>query len=289
MDIAGFRIARRRVMLAGAAWILAAAFGHTWAQRAGEAGTPDAAALSRPPAICAAPWLKAGAQAQMEAEGETPMSITITVRQPSMTPHGCIAWVDIHSKSALAATMGPPVIMDQVHKLIFERTPDSPDGAVTSQRATINAQARYARLFGEASFQGKGLLNYAGIPLREGATLPGETLESSATLVIHSLATDEPVATIRAPRASVTIGPRHVGHRQVIETALGRRECLPITYEKRASLGPLFLGDDLEQPEPTTMSVTDWYCPSEAFVLRTEIRQQGKTEKIETTALGLPE
>ena len=37
------------------------------------------------------------------------------------------------------------------------------------------------------------------------------------------------------------------------------------------------------------MTVTDWYCPSEAFVLRTEIRQGDQQQVIETTAIGMPE
>ncbi|MGT2491069.1 hypothetical protein ACU4GD_12305 [Cupriavidus basilensis] len=39
---------------------------------------------------------------------------------------------------------------------------------VSSQRATINAQARYTRLLGQASFQGKGVLGYAGPAIRGG-------------------------------------------------------------------------------------------------------------------------
>jgi hypothetical protein len=35
------------------------------------------------------------------------------------------------------------------------------------------------------------------------------------------------------------------------------------------------------------MHVTDWYCPAEAFVLRTEIRQQGKVQRIDVTGMEL--
>jgi len=244
-----------------------------------------AVATDRPP-VCDAPWFRGGARAQLEADGDMPMSITMRVRHPSANPDGCSAWIDIHSKSALAAIMGPPVIMDQVHKITFDRLAGSPDGRISSQRATINAQARYTRLFGEASFQGTGMFTYAGHEIREGATLAGEMLRSSADLSIHTLATDEQVTTIRVPHASIYIGERYVGRRQTIDTALGRRECLPITYDKHTSLGLVYIGDEVEELEPFTMQVTDWYCPSEAFVLRTVIRQDGKAQEIDTTAIG---
>ena len=251
-------------------------------------GPTDSPAQGVPGTICDAPWFQSGARVQMEASGDMPMSITMTLRNPTFTEKGCSAWLSIHSKSALAAMMGPPVVMDQVHKMTFDRGATAGSvGTVSSQRATINAQARYTRLFGQASFQGKGVLSYAGLAIREGVVLPGETLSSSLDLEIHSLATDEMVTTIRAPSASVSVGERRVGRAQSIETMLGRRECMPITYEKRTSLGPLMMGDDLIQTEPAIMSVTDWYCPTEAFVLRTEVRQKGKVERIDTTAIGM--
>lgn len=245
-----------------------------------------AAATAERPPVCDAPWFRSGARAQLEADGDMPMSITMRVRHPSASPEGCSAWIDIQSKSALAAIMGPPVIMDQVHKITFDRLDGSPDGRISSQRATINAQARYTRLFGEASFQGTGMFAYAGHDIREGATLAGEMLRSSADLSIHTLATDEQVTTIRVPHASIYIGERHVGRRQTIDTALGRRECLPITYDKHTSLGLVYIGEEVEELEPFTMQVTDWYCPSEAFVLRTVIKQDGKALEIDTTAIG---
>ncbi len=241
------------------------------------------------PPVCQAPWFRSGARAQLEADGQMPMSITMTVRHPGPVPGGCAAWLDIHSKSALAAMMGPPVVMDQMHRLTLVRDTGSANGRISSQHATINAQARYARLFGEASFEGTGLLSYAGHDIREGATLPGESLHSTASLQINSLHSGEAVTTIRVPRATIYIGERRVGRRQHIDTPLGRRECLPIRYDKQASLGEVHIGDDVERPDPYSMTVTDWYCPSEAFVLRTEIRQGDQQQVIETTAIGMPE
>ena len=253
---------------------------------------PISAAASLPPGvppICYAPWFRPGARAQLEADGKMPMSITMTVRYPRATEDGCEAWFDIHSKSALAAMMGPPVVMDQMHRLNIVGQSGSPDGWITSRRATINAQARYSRLFGEVSFEGSGMVTYTGHDIREGATLPGETISSSAAFEVHSLHSGEAVTTIRVPRALVVITERQVGNRQWIDTALGRRECLPIRFQKHTSLGLVYIGDDIERPEPYLMAVTDWYCPSEAFVLRSEVRQDDELQVIDTTAIGIPD
>lgn len=205
--------------------VLAAAW--TLGLQAQPARTPDttapSAAAAAPPAdagtappVCQAPWFRSGARAQLEADGQMPMSITMTVRHPGPVPGGCAAWLDIHSKSALAAMMGPPVVMDQMHRLTLLGDAGAAHGRISSQHATINAQARYARLFGEASFEGTGLLSYAGHDIREGVTLPGESLHSSANLQINSLHSGEAVTTIRVPRASIHIGERRVGRRQHI-------------------------------------------------------------------------
>ncbi len=58
-----------------------------------------------------------------------------------------------------------------------------------------------------------------------------------------------------------------------------------ILTEKRTSLGPLLVGDEVVQVEPQLMQITDWYCPAEAFVLRTEVKQDGKVQRIDVTAL----
>lgn len=44
-----------------------------------------------------------------------------------------------------------------------------------------------------------------------------------------------------------------------------------------------FAGERLESI-PTVMNVTDWYCPSVFFVLRTEVRQMGKVQRVDVTA-----
>ncbi|MDF3838607.1 hypothetical protein P3W85_37585 [Cupriavidus basilensis] len=266
----------------GAALMLLCGFGGSaWAQQAPASTAPE----NLPGMVCDAPWFKAGARIQLEADGDMPMSTTMTSRYPVVTESGCSAWLSIHSKSALAAMMGPPVVMDQVLRMRFEKA-GAITGKVRSRNATINAQARYTRLFGEASFEGVGVLSYVGLPLREGSVIPGQTMTASMELEIHSLATDEMVTTLHAPSASVVVGERRVGRRQTIETALGPRECFPITYEKRSSIGPLMMGDELIQPEPAVMNITEWFCPSEGYVLRTEVHQKGKVERIDTTAIG---
>ncbi|GAB7545180.1 hypothetical protein CS8_048590 [Cupriavidus sp. 8B] len=229
-------------------------------------------------------WSRPDAKVQMEADGAMPMSIT-TVQDPlESTPAGCQAIIHIHSKSALAALMGPPVIADQ-RDLVSISPLAAPSAIHIEVHSEINARARYARLYGASTSIGEGVINYAGVDLREGAILGGETVNSSVTLKIYARGTDEEVGELRAPHATITIGSRRVGRRRIIETALGRKECIPITYEKRSSLGPTQLVDTLIMTTPSVMQITDWYCPSERFVLRTEVREQGKVQRIDTTAI----
>jgi hypothetical protein len=90
----------------------------------------------------------------MEGDGTMPMSITMTLRDVMRTARGCSAQLEVRSKSALSALMGPPVVMDQVHEINIDR--NSTRTRIDSRNATINAQARYARMFGGASFTGSG-------------------------------------------------------------------------------------------------------------------------------------
>ncbi|SOY60652.1 hypothetical protein [Cupriavidus taiwanensis] len=235
--------------------------------------------------LCNAPWFRSGSHVQMEGDGVMPMSIRMTLRDVVRSPTGCRAQLEVNSKSALSALMGPPVITNQVHEVVIERSAPEAQTSIESQHAIINARARYARMYGEAAFHGKGVFNYAGLDLREGTTLEGEVFRSSVSLKVFPLGSDEAVSTMDAQRATIHIGSRHVGKLQMIDTLMGRKECQPISYDKRTSLGPLLIGGELVQVEPTVMHVTDWYCPAEAFVLRTEVRQDDKVQRVDVTAL----
>ncbi|MGO4281130.1 MULTISPECIES: hypothetical protein [Cupriavidus] len=238
-------------------------------------------------ALCDAPWFRSGSRVQMEGDGEMPMSITMTLREVMRTARGCSAQLEVRSKSALSALMGPPVVMDQVHEINIDRSSATMRTRIDSRNAVINARARYARMFGEASFTGSGVFNYAGVEIKEGAMLEGETFQSSVSLKIYPLGADEVVGTMQALHASIIVGSRMVGRRQMINTVMGRKECMPITYEKRTSLGPLMVGDEILQLEPSVLHVTDWYCPMEAFVLRTEVRQNNKVQRVDVTGLEM--
>jgi len=238
-------------------------------------------------ALCDAPWFRSGARVQMEGDGDMPMSITMTLRDVMRTARGCSAQLEVRSKSALSALMGPPVVMDQVHEINIDRSSATARTRIDSRNAVINARARYARMFGEASFTGSGVFNYAGVEIKEGVMLEGETFQSSVALKIYPLGSDEVVGTMQALHASIIVGARQVGRRQTINTVMGRKECMPITYEKRTSLGPLMVGDEILQLEPSVLHVTDWYCPAEAFVLRTEIRHNNVVQRVDVTALEL--
>lgn len=259
-----------------------------------QASAPTAAPVSgmSPPLpggaiLCDAPWFRSGSRVQLEGDGSMPMSITMTLRDVMRTARGCSAQLEVRSKSALSALMGPPVVMDQVHEINIDRSAATARTRIDSRNAVINARARYARMFGEASFQGSGVFNYAGVEIREGAMLEGETFQSSVSLKIYPLGKDEVVGTMQALHASIIVGSRHVGRKQMINTVMGRKECMPITYEKRTSLGPLMVGDELLKLEPSVLHVTDWYCPMEAFVLRTEIRQNNEVQRVDVTALEM--
>jgi len=259
-----------------------------------QASVPDAAPLSAmtPPmpaaaALCDAPWFRSGSRVQMEGDGAIPMSITMTLREVMRTARGCSAQLEVRSKSAFAALMGPPVVMDQVHEINIDRNATTARTRIDSRNAVINARARYARMFGEASFTGSGVFNYAGVEIKEGAMLDGETFQSSVALKIYPLGKDEVVGSMQALHASVIVGSRRVGRKQMINTVMGRKECMPITYEKRTSLGPLMVGDEILQLEPSVLNVTDWYCPAEAFVLRTEIRHNNQVQRVDVTALEM--
>ncbi len=259
-----------------------------------QASAADAAPVSgmTPPmpaaaALCDAPWFRSGSRVQMEGDGAAPVSITMTLRDVMRTARGCSAQLEVRSKSALAALMGPPVVMDQIHEINIDRNAATARTRIDSRNAVINARARYARMFGEASFNGSGVFNYAGLEIREGAMLEGETFQSSVSLKIYPLGADEVVGTMQALHASIIVGSRRVGRKQMIDTVMGRKECMPITYEKRTSLGPLMIGDEILQLEPSVLHVTDWYCPMEAFVLRTEIRQNNKVQRVDVTALEM--
>lgn len=240
-------------------------------------------AASAAAVLCNAPWFRSGSRVQMEGDGALPMSISMTLRDVGRSASGCRAQLTVSSKSAMSALMGPPVMMEQVHEVVIDRRSDQT--SIESQHAIINARARYARMYGEAAFRGKGVFNYAGMDLREGSMLDGETFQSSVSLKVYPLGSDEVVSTMRALHASIHIGSRQVGRRQMIDTVMGRKECLPITYDKRTSLGPLMVGEEVVQVEPSVMHVTDWYCPADAFVLRTEVRQDGNVQRIDVTAL----
>ncbi|SPA35019.1 conserved hypothetical protein; putative exported protein [Cupriavidus taiwanensis] len=235
--------------------------------------------------LCNAPWFSSGSHVQMEGDGVMPMSIRMTLRDVKRSPTGCRAQLEVNSKSALSALMGPPVITNQVHEVVIERSAPEAQTSIESQHAVINARARYARMYGEAAFRGKGVFNYAGLDLREGTTLEGEVFSSSVSLKVYPLGSDEAVSTMDAQRATIHIGSRHVGRLQMLDTLMGRKQCQPISYDKRTSLGPLMIGGELVQVEPTVMHVTDWYCPAEAFVLRTEVRQDDKVQRVDVTAL----
>lgn len=214
-------------------------------------------------------WWHSGKRVQMEAEGEMPMSISTFQYPLASSTSSCVAFIEIHSKTALAAMMGPPIVTEQRNWLTASLL-GAPPIPQFEAHGVINALGYYSRAYGTSRFAASGVVNYAGIAFHEDLLLDGASLTASAILTIYARDSDIKIGELIVPHATVSIGTRHVGQSQIIDTARGRLQCFPITYEKRTSLGTMeFLGETYAT-KSTIMQVTDWYCPSEDFVMLTE-------------------
>ncbi|WP_454754040.1 hypothetical protein [Cupriavidus necator] len=221
----------------------------------------------------------------MEADGEMPMSRRSTQMAPLPTASGCQTDLEIQSKTALAALMGPPVITEQRQRLLLRPAEDGAPPGITGS-GTVNAWARYTRLYGTTTIDGLGLLDYQyrGLPLQEGDVISGATVESSVSFTIYARDSGVEVGKLVAPHATVTVASRRVGKRQVIQAALGPSECVPIHYIRVASIGPMIIAGEQVLSEPSHMEVTDWFCPVTGAVMRQDITEGNKMQRIDTTA-----
>ncbi|CAG9182650.1 hypothetical protein LMG23994_04965 [Cupriavidus pinatubonensis] len=236
--------------------------------------------------VCATVWFTHGARVQMEADGSMPLSRRTVLQPPLPTDAGCQADIEIHSKTALAALMGPPVVTEQQQRVLLRPATNGAPPSITGE-ATVNAWGKYARLYGTTSIDGLGLLDnqYRGLPLREGDVIPGESVDASASFTIYARESGDEVGKLVAPHATVSVASRRVGKRQVIRTALGLSECVPIEYVRTTSLGPMVIAGEQIVTKATQMQVTDWYCPAQAIVMRQDISEEGKVQHIQTTVV----
>ncbi|AOY92617.1 hypothetical protein BKK79_13130 [Cupriavidus sp. USMAA2-4] len=251
------------------------------------AGTParaEDAAPARDTGVCRTAWFAHGGHVQMEADGNMPLSRRSTQQPPRATAAGCEVEIEIRSKTALAALMGPPIVTEQQQRVLIQPPADGQQASVTGS-AMVNAWGPHARLYGMTTIDGLGLLDYQyrGQDLREGSMLDGETVDSSASFTIYARESGEEVGKLVAPHATVEISVRQVGKRRVIQTALGPSECLPIRYVRTTSVGRLIVAGVQVLTEPSRMSVTDWFCPAEGFVMRQDIVEGGEAQRIDTT------
>jgi len=227
----------------------------------------------------------------MEADGTMPLSRKTILRPPLPTEAGCQADIEIHSKTALAALMGPPVVTEQRQRVLLRPAANGSPASISGQ-ATVNAWARYARLYGTTTIDAVGLLDnqYQGLPLREGDVLPGETVDASASFTIFSRDSGDEAGKLIAPHATVSVTSRRVGKRQFMRTALGQSECVPIEYVRTTALGPMMVAGEQIVTKPPSMRVTDWYCPANRMVMRHDVSEEGKVQHIVTTVVEqLPE
>ncbi|WER47548.1 hypothetical protein CupriaWKF_08400 [Cupriavidus sp. WKF15] len=202
------------------------------------------------------------------------------------TDAGCQADIEIHSKTALAALMGPPVVTEQKQRVLLRPAANGSPASISGQ-ATVNAWGRYARLYGTTTIDGLGLLDnqYRGLALRQGDVLPGESVDASVSFTIFSRDTGDEVGKVVAPHATVSVASRRVGKREIIRTALGQSECVPIEYVRTTSLGPMVVAGEQIVTKPTQMQVRDWYCPTNSMVMRQDVSEEGKVQHIETTVV----
>ena len=241
--------------------------------------------------VCRTIWFPHGARIQMEADGTMPLSRKTILRPPLPTEAGCQADIEIHSKTALAALMGPPVVTEQQQRVLLRPAANGSPASISGQ-ATVNAWARYARLYGTTTIDAVGLLDnqYQALPLHEGDVLPGETVDASASFTIFSRDSGDEAGKLIAPHATVSVTSRRVGKREIIRTALGQSECVPIEYVRTTSRGPMVVAGEQIVTKPTSLRVTDWYCPTNRMVMRQDVSEEGKVQRIVTTVVEqLPE
>lgn len=233
---------------------------------------------------CATVWFRDGAKVQMEADGAMPMSRHTVQQRPQVSGDTCTTQLQIHSKTALAALMEPPVTTDQQYAVVIVPPRGDAPGHVEGG-AVVDASGHYVRLHGETRSMGRGVFDYAHQDLSEGKELGGESVTSRASFVIYARDSGDEVGRLEMPHATLQVASRRVGKRQHIDTALGSIECVPIRYERVTDLGPLQVAGDAIPTQPTVMQITDWYCPSQGFVMRSDVEENGKVQRIDTTSI----
>lgn len=249
------------------------------------AAAGDQPEAARDANVCSSVWFPRGMRLQMEADGDMPMSRRSTQLAPLPTTSGCQTDIEIHSKTALAALMGPPVITEQQQRVLLRPAANGAPPGITGS-ATVNAWARYTRLYGTTTIDGLGLLDYQyrGLALHEGDVLDGGSVEASVSFTIYARDSATEVGKLVAPHATVAVASRRVGKRQLIQTALGPSECVPIQYVRVTSIGPMIIAGEQVLSEAARLQVTDWYCPAAGVVMRQDITEGDKMQRIDTTA-----
>jgi len=247
--------------------------------------TVAAASLAHPADdACRTVWFRDGAKVQMEADGAMPMSRHTVQQRPLASGNACSVLLQFHSKTAMAALMGPPVVTDQQYAVVIVPPQDGTPGKIEGG-AVIDASGRYARLHGATHSIGTGVFDYANQDLREGAVLGGESVSSRLKLTILERESGNEVGTLEAPQATIKVASRSVGKRQIIDTALGSMDCVPIRYDRETNIGPLEVAGEAIPTQPTVMHVIDWYCPTQGFVMRSDVEENGKVQRIDTTSI----
>jgi len=152
------------------------------------------------------------------------------------------------------------------------------DMSVVDGKSTFARRGRQAEAGKSFDLRLLGLFGYPGRRLQEGARLPGETFQLSLGERGRRGSLDMPAAVVR-------IGEKTVGKRQAMDTALGRQQCWPVSYQRNTDPTMATFGS-VTLPIPGMRSdVTDWFCPDAGLVMKQEIVQAGQQAVIEVTSV----
>lgn len=216
-------------------------------------------------ALCDAPFMHDGGQAQLSGSGGMQMGADLAFSD--VQKHGadsCEARVQGVATFGLAGL--PPGKSSLDYWMAVK------NGNVTFERR--DAQGRREPVKGKFDLRMLGLFAYGEPITQAGQTFPAMRFQINLD---HKAVQTQPIV--------VSTGVKKVGSRQSIETASGTQSCWPVRYTRvtdptQASFSGLVL------PVPgMTAAVTDWFCPDLNMVMKQESEQSGVVSVVEVTKL----
>lgn len=143
------------------------------------------------------------------------------------------------------------------------------------------AFVRYENAGEKPSKDGQFDLRMLGLFAYDGKITAGQKLPGSSFRL--NIGKEAPVG--GTPSTTVHIGQKTVGHKQTLETALGKQACWPIAYTRNSDPTlATFKGLTIPIPGLNT-TVTDWYCSAVNMVMKQDIDQGGAKSAVEITQI----